>query len=77
MEPSGHGTQSDHSGQSRRASGRAISSMYDRVRMERLEGGQRDLAAAITGIQATPNQLSVESAETRRMLQHVGERLDH
>ena len=77
MEPSGHGAHFDHSGHSRRAIGREKSSVYDRARLERIDGGQRDLAVAITGIQATLNQLSVESAETRRMMQHVGERLDH
>ena len=57
--------------------GRETSPVSDRARLEMLEGDQRELVAAITGIQATLNQLSVESAETRRMVQHVGERLDH
>ena len=71
------GAHFDHSGHSRRAIGRKKLPVYDRARLERIDGGQRNLAAAITGIQATLNQLSVESAETRRMLQHVGKRLDH
>ena len=54
--------------------GRDASPVSDRVRLEILEGGQRELVAALTDIKATLNQLSVESAETRRMVQHVGER---
>ena len=77
MEPSGHGSPTDHSGRSRRARERETSPEYERARLERLEGGQRNLTTAITGLQATLHQLSVDSAETRRMVQHVGERLDH
>ena len=64
MEPSGAGAESDHSGQSRRVMGRETSPVSDRARLEMLEGGQRELVAAITDIKASLNQLSVEFAET-------------
>ena len=54
--------------------GRETSPMSDRARLEMLEGGQRELVAAITDIKATLNQLSVKSAETCRMVQRAGER---
>ena len=77
MEPSEYGAHFDHSGHSRRAMGREKLPVDDRARLERMDGDQRNLTAAITGIQATLHQLSVDSAETRRMVQQVGERLDH
>ena len=54
-----------------------MSSGSDKARLDMLEGGQRELVAAITDIKATLNRLSVETAETRRLVQREGERRSH
>ena len=53
------------------------SSGSDKARLDMLEGGQREIIAAITNIKATLNQLSMATDETRRMVQRGGERRSH